>query len=544
MKNVLKKLLCFMLLLGSAMAVSSQKVSLSQSPLSTRQQPDADSLLDKMQGASLVIDGDTLLTLYLRRGAVSPEQRVLQAREKIIQQGKRLTMFADSVYVYESDHFSDVMVGEDVILSITDNDAKWQNMSRQALAQLYCDVIQRKIHDIHAEYGLRQKLFSFLWVAFILVAQWLLIKLTIWLYRRWRYPLIRRVMRLSIPLTIKDYEVITVRRQGVIFSVFFRLLRIVVIIAQLVTSVLLLFSLFPETKTIAYQLIDYIWTPFSNMVRSVINYLPNLFQIIVIIICFHYMVRAVKYVSNEVSNGHLKINGFYADWAQPTYLILRVLLYSFMFVMIWPLLPNSDSQVFQGVSVFIGILVSLGSTSIVGNLMAGIVMTYMRPFHVGDFIRFGDIDGFVIERTALVTRVRTRKNEVITIPNSNLMSSQTSNYTFAAKNYGIIVHTKVTIGYDMSHQLIEQLLLQAAAATPLLQHKPRPFVRVTSLDDFYVEYEINAYTSHSEKLSEIYSELHQHILDYFHRAGVEIMSPHIFAHRHDLEPQIPKSSEH
>jgi small-conductance mechanosensitive channel len=207
--------------------------------------------------------------------------------------------------------------------------------------------------------------------------------------------------------------------------------------------------------------------------------------------------------------------------------------------MIWPLLPSSDSQVFQGVSVFIGIIVSLGSSSIIGNVMAGMVMTYMRPFRVGDFIKYGDIDGFVIEKTILVTRIRTRKNDVVTIPNSNLMSSQTTNYTFSAQNYGVIVHTKVTIGYDMPWQQIRDLLLDAAHKTPHILKKPAPFVLVTALDDYYVEYEINAYTHQSDLLGIIYSELHQNILDSFHKNGVEIMSPHIFAHRNDLPVQIP-----
>jgi small-conductance mechanosensitive channel len=214
-----------------------------------------------------------------------------------------------------------------------------------------------------------------------------------------------------------------------------------------------------------------------------------------------------------------------------------------MIVMIWPLLPSSNSEVFQGVSVFIGIIVSLGSSSIIGNVMAGMVMTYMRPFHVGDFIKFGDTEGFVIEKTMLVTRIRTRKNDVITIPNSNLMTSQTSNYTFAAQNFGIVVHTKVTIGYDVRWQEIRQLLLDAARATKGLRQHPEPFVLVTALDDYYVEYEVNAYTNQYEKLSLIYSELHHNILDSFHSNGVEIMSPHIYAHRTDLELQIPKNQQ-
>ena len=502
-----------------------------------------DSLRTITPGSPLVIDGDTLLVLYARKGGVYPEKRVEQASAAIISQGRRLTMFADSVYVYESDFFSDIMAGNDVILSVTDLDALWQNTTRQELAAQYAEVIKAKILEIHEEYGLRQKLRGLLWVAIIIVVQWLLIKVTLWFYRRWRYRLMRRVMRWDIPLRIRDYEVLNVRRRGIMFLFFFRMLRFFVILLQLLISVPLLFSVFPETKTFTFTILGYIWDPFVDIVKSVMGYMPNLFKIIVIIVCFRYLVKAIRYLSNEVASGNLKITGFYPDWAQPTYLILRILLYSFMFIMIWPLLPSSDSEIFQGVSVFIGVIVSLGSTSIVGNVMAGLVMTYMRPFREGDFIRFGEVEGFVIEKTALVTRVRTRKNEVITIPNSNLMSAQTSNYTFAAANYGIIVHTKVTIGYDMKHELIENLLLASAKATKHLLQKPLPFVRVTALDDFYVEYEINAYTHHSEHLSEIYSELHQNILDHFHEAGVEIMSPHIFAHRDNLELQIPKSDK-
>lgn len=500
-----------------------------------------DSLRKITPGAPLVIDGDTLLVLYARKGGLYPEARVEQASSKILYQGKRLTMFADSVYVYESDFFSDIMAGNDVILSVTDIDALWQNTTRQKLAINYAEIIRSKIAEIHEEYGLQQKLYGLMWVVIIIVVQWFLIKTTLWLYRRWRYRLLKLTMRREIPLKIKDYEVLNVRRRGILFLFFFRLFRILLIILQLLISVPLLFSVFPETKTFAVTIIRNIWNPFVDIVLSVIGYLPNLCKIVVIIVCFHYIVKAFRYLSNEVASGKLKINGFYADWAQPTYFILRFLLYSFMFVIIWPLLPSSNSEIFQGVSVFIGVLVSLGSTSIVGNVMAGLVMTYMRPFRVGDFIRFGDVEGFVLEKTALVTRIRTRKNEVITIPNSNLMTAQTSNFTFAAENYGVIVHTKVTIGYDMKHELIESLLLAAAKSTKNLLQKPLPFVRVTALDDFYVEYEINAYTHHTEHLSDIYSELHQHILDHFHGAGVEIMSPHIFAHRNDLELQIPKN---
>jgi small-conductance mechanosensitive channel len=435
------------------------------------------------------------------------------------------------------------MSGETVVLSISDNDGLWQGTTRQDLARQYSQIIQDKVLELHAEYGLRQKLLGLLTIVFIISLQAFLIWGTNRLYRRLRIRLARYLIRNARPLKIKDYEVLDKHRQGMAFLLGFRLLRVLVIALQLLISIPLLFSAFPETKSLTYRVFGYIWNPITDILVSVLAFVPNLFKIVVIVLCFRYLVKGIRYLLNEIAVGNLKVNGFYADWAEPTFYIVRVLCYSFMLVMIWPLLPSSNSQIFQGVSVFIGIIFSLGSSSIIGNIMAGMVMTYMRPFHIGDFIKYGDTQGFVIEKTVLVTRIRTRKNEVITIPNSSLMSSQTSNFTFAAQNYGVVVHTKVTIGYDMPWTLIRDLLVAAAKATPGIDTSKKPFVHITALDDFYVEYEINAFTHKPDKLSDIYSVLHQNILDSFHTHGVEIMSPHIFAHRNDLELQIPKSQQ-
>jgi small-conductance mechanosensitive channel len=500
-----------------------------------------DSLRSILPGAPLIVEGDTLFILYNRRGGITPESRVEDLREKIIDIGTSLTFFTDSIYIFEGEFTTDIMAGDALLMSVTDNDGMWQNQTRQELAAEYRTIIEAKIQELHAEYGLKRKLIGVLYVVGSMFVLGLLIWATNYAYRRWRYRLLRKLLRRTRPLAIKDYEVLNLHRQGILFLTCFNVLRYLIILLLLFIFVPMFFAAFPETKSFTYTIFGYLWNPFVSILKSVLSFLPKFFQIIVIIFCFRYLVKGLHYLMNEIGSGRLKVNGFYADWAQPTYLILRVLCYSFMIVMIWPLLPSSDSQVFQGVSVFIGVIISLGSSSIIGNVMAGMVMTYMRPFHVGDFIKYGDMEGFVIEKSVLVTRIRTRKNDVITIPNSNLMTSQTTNYTFSAHNYGVIVHTKVTIGYDMQWQLIRDLLLDAASKTSHLQKKPEPFVRITALDDFYVEYEINAYTRKSELLSDIYSELHQNILDSFHSNGVEIMSPHIFAHRNDLELQIPKA---
>ena len=502
-----------------------------------------DSLRNIIQGVPLVVEGDTLFRLYDRKGGMMPEERVQNISEAIMESGKSIKFIPDSVYIFEGDYTTDIMAGSNVIMSVTDNDAIWQNTTRQELGAQYCVIIKNKINELHDEYGMQQKLKGLLYAAVILLVLFILIRITNWCYRRWRLRIVRFVMKRVRPLTVKYYEVLSMRRIGIVFLTIFNVLRYIIIFLLLFFCIPILFSIFPETESLAFRIIGYVWNPFVGIVKAVVGFLPKFFQIVVIIICFRYLVKGIRYLMNEIGAGRLKITGFYADWAEPTYFILRVLCYSFMIVMIWPLLPSSNSEVFQGVSVFIGIIVSLGSSSIIGNVMAGMVMTYMRPFHVGDFIKYGDTEGFVIEKTMLVTRIRTRKNNVITIPNSSLMTSQTTNYTFSAQNFGLVVHTKVTIGYDVRWQEIRQLLLDAAHATKGLRQHPEPFVLVTALDDYYVEYEVNAYTNQYDKLPLIYSELHHNILDAFHSNGVEIMSPHIYAHRTDLELQIPKDQQ-
>lgn len=499
-----------------------------------------DSLRNVTPGAPLIVEGDTLFVIYARDGGLLPEARATAVKKKIYEVGKRLTMFVDSVYVFDTEESSDVMVGEDVIFSVTDLDALWMNTERLTLAEQYRDVISEKVHLLHEAYGLQQKLLSVCWVALILIAMGLLIWGIVWLFRVWKFSLTRKLLRTIKSVSIKNYPLLDTHRLGVAIIFVFNLVRVFLILLVLFIGITFMFSFFPETKTFTYTVFGFIWNPLTDILKSAVAYLPNLFKIGVIILCFHYLLKLIRYFANEIAIGRLKIKGFYADWATPTYTILRVLLYSFMLVMIWPLLPNSDSEIFQGVSVFIGVIVSLGSTSVVGNVMAGLMMTYMRPFRIGDYIHYDDMEGEVIEKTMLVTRIRTRKNEIVTIPNSNMMSSKTSNFTLSAQRYGVIVHTKITIGYDEPWQKIESLLLEAADRTDGIKKEPKPFVRVASLDDFYVEYEINGCTDRAKTMPAVYSALHQNILDTMHDAGVEIMSPHIEAQRKDIPKQIPQ----
>ncbi len=225
--------------------------------------------------------------------------------------------------------------------------------------------------------------------------------------------------------------------------------------------------------------------------------------------------------------------------AAPTYQIVRILVFAFMFVVIFPYLPGSDSPIFQGISVFLGFLFTFGSAGSLSNIIAGLVLTYMRLFTVGDRVKIGEVTGDVIEKSSLVTRVRTIKNEIISIPNSTVMNSHTINYSSDAPAKGLIIHTTVTIGYDVPWKDMYVALIEAALRTELVLKEPQPFVLQTSLEDFYVAYQINAYVREANKQAKIYSDLHQNIQDVCNERGIEILSPHYRAARDGNATTIP-----
>ena len=319
------------------------------------------------------------------------------------------------------------------------------------------------------------------------------------------------------------------------------ILRYALIVVQLIVSVPIIFSIFPSTKGFAMVLLDYIMTPVEKIFHGVINYIPNLISIIIIWYAIRSLVKLTHYVAKEIESGNLKLRNFFPEWAMPIYNIVRILLYAFMVAMIYNYLPGSDTGVFQGISVFIGLIISLGSSTMIANLMAGLVITFMRPFKVGDRIKLNDTTGDIIEKTPLVTRVKTPKNEIVTIPNSFVMSSMTTNYSSSANEYGLIIHTDVTFGYEVPWQQVHQLLIEAALETEFIIAEPKPFVLQTRLDDWYVVYQINAYTRNPECMAKIFSELHQNIQDKFHAAGIEIMSPHFMGVRATDSVFIPEN---
>ena len=499
-----------------------------------------DSLRQFTPGVPVVVEGDTLFYLYTKRGGYTPLQRAEMIDAAITQLGRRFTLHPDSVYIESSDIVSDLMYGNKVIASFTDQDGLWEGRSREQLAADKRIVVVKKLKELKEEHSFWQLGKRILYFVLVLVGQYLLFRLTTWLFRKLKVRIQKLKDTKLKPISIQDYELLDTQRQVNLLIFLSNLLRYVLVFLQLLITVPLLFVIFPQTKGLADTIFSYIWNPVKDILVGIVDYIPNLFTIFIIWYAIKYLVRFVHYLSREIEAGRLKFGGFYPDWAMPTFHIIRFLLYAFMIAMIYPYLPGSRSGVFQGISVFVGLIVSLGSSTVIGNIIAGLVITYTRPFKLGDRIQLNDTTGNVIEKTPLVTRIRTPKNEVVTIPNSFIMSSHTVNYSSSAREYGLIIHSEVTIGYDAPWRQVHQLLIEAALNTPGVIDDPRPFVLETSLSDWYPVYQINAYIREADKLAQIYSDLHQNIQDRFNEAGVEIMSPHYMAMRDGNESTIPK----
>lgn len=293
----------------------------------------------------------------------------------------------------------------------------------------------------------------------------------------------------------------------------------------------LVFSLYPQTEGFAHSVLYSMNEVLTTFWDNMINFIPDLFALLVIGIFTRFVLRLLRFFYEGMQAGKIKFTSIHPEVVEPTYQILRFLVIAFALVAAFPYIPGSSSPMFRGLSIFVGFLISLGSTSLITNIISGIVLTYSRGLKIGDRVKIGETIGDVVDRTLLITRVRTIKNVVITIPNVVVMQNEIVNFSSEARDAGLILHTSVTIGYDEPWRNVQKLLITAALETVDIMEYPEPYVLKTSLDNHYITYELNAYTDKPLRMQDIYSELHQNILDKFNLAEVEILSPTYFAFR-------------
>lgn len=495
-------------------------------------------VLNQTKGSPIAPFKDTLFLIHGNIGSFTVEQRATAIEDKIklLEQYKnfnpdslQLVAFNDQInLIYNDAEMQDAKT----ILSIDTLQAQIYGRSKIDLANSYRNQIISSITQQQEAGSWKRIAINALSIIAIVVAEYFVVRFVRFIYRR-----LRVATRLQRHKKIKGFlGIVDAEREEQIIFILLKVLRVLLLLVSVFVCILLLLRMFPNTSYLSDQLLEYVVSPLKKIGHSVIDYLPKLVTIIIIITLFYYIKKFLLSITNKIGESKITFKGFYPDWAKPTYNIVSGILFVFMFILIFPYLPNSNSQTFQGVSVFVGVIVSLGSTNVIGNLIAGLVITYMRPFRTGDRVKMDDTIGNIIEKTALVTRIRTPKNEIITIPNSSVMSTKTINYTSSANEYGLILFINVTIGYEEPWRKIHELLQKAAVTTPNISSKQKPFILQTAFDDFYVEYQLNVVTKDANRMNDIYSDLRKNVQDVFNEAGVQILSPHYRINKNIDEP--------
>jgi len=493
----------------------------------------------KSAPAPVVLEGKTLFDIRVAVFSTTPQERAKGINERLAKLVKNRAIRTDSIQVVDDQGVSLIVAEGTQLLGVFDVDAAAEGTTREALAARHVESIRAAIEVHNAAFSFRSLLIGALYA--VLATAVLLGILFLYRYlfpriyakiRAWSGTRIRSIQFQSL-------ELLKAERIVWFFIGLTRWFRILTTALFVYSYLLFVLSLFPWTRGIAAAIIGYILDPLRRFAVAVVDFLPDLFFLIVIAFITRYVMKLARFFFNEVERGRVVLPGFYVDWATPTYKIVRFFILAFALTVAFPFIPGSKSEAFKGVSIFIGILFSLGSTSTISNVMAGLSITYMRAFKVGDRVRIGDTVGDVIDQSLLVTHVRTNKNEDITVPNAMVLNAHIVNYSAQAKEGGLILHTSVTIGYDAPWRTIHELLIEAARKTPCILVTPAPFVLQTALNDFYVTYELNAYTDDPQQMANTYSALHRHIQDTFNEAGVEIMSPHYSQLRDGNRTAIP-----
>lgn len=491
-------------------------------------------------GAAVTLGGQTLFEL-------KDSSRFATAEARAQRISQRLQQFADSKIPIEEvrstsvEGNSVVFADDKILITISAADAKAVGLPQQELANQTVQEIQQGVQQYRKErsvHYLIQSVLIAIGCTIALVVLFLIINNAVPYVYRW---LDNQHNRLMPSVRIQNFELLSAEQLSELLLDLTELLRTLLILALLYVYFSFVLNLFPQTRSLGSNLFGFLRGVIVTAWTAFVNYLPNLLVLGLIGITTYYLLRLCKRIFDGIGRRSFSIRGFYPEWAEPTYRLVSYLIIALAAVVAFPFLPGSGSPAFQGISLFLGALLSLGASGAVANTVSGFILVYTRAFQVGDRIQIGDVVGDVEEKLLLVTRVRTLTNALVTIPNATLLATNITNYSALKRdsNTPLILSTTVTLGYDVPWRKVHETLIQAALATPEILPDPSPFVLQTALNDFYVCYDLRSYTFHPEQALEVYSHLHQNIQDKCNEADIEICSPHYSALRDGNTTTIP-----
>lgn len=506
---------------------------LSINPIIVSAQVEPDSLLGTSK-AAVVIDGKVLF--YVRGITSYPaEKRASVIEQRIEDAASDLSVPAESITVIQNELRDDIFISGKFIMSVIEADANLEGISRANFVRVIKRNITQAIISYRAErtsQALLNKAFygigaTVITVLLLFIINWIVKKFNVWFENKLKTKI--------DSLESRSFQMIRSRQLWFTFYSFVRGIKFLLFLIIIFIYAQYILGLFPWTRAVSISLLGFFLKPLAAFGNSILNFIPNLAFLIVIYFITRYLLKLIKLFFSGIEQGSIKIANFDPEWAIPSYKILRLLLIAFSVIVAYPYIPGSDSDAFKGVSLFMGVLFSLGSSSLISNLIAGYTMTYRKTFKKGDIVKIEDYVGQVMDIKLFVTRLRTLKNEEVVVPNSIILNNNVINYSSLAAERGLILHTTVGIGYETSWRQVEDMLKAAAQRTEGILKDPPPYVLQKSLGDFSITYELNAFCNDPVNMMKYYTALHQNVLDVFNENNVQIMTP-----AYEGDPAEPK----
>lgn len=490
----------------------------------------------------VVIDGETLFSIQETLGLPSLADRAKAITNSIKKVAEDESISIEALEISEKNGLTIISAGQISLISLADADAKVAKRPRPELAQEYlqniASSIERYREERTSQYLLRSAFYTgMISIAFLVVG--ILLNYTfprvVDRLNSWRHTILPS-------LRIQSFELISSDRLADMSIGFLQTVRSLLNLGICVLYIPIVFQFFPWTRYLSKLFWSYLRSAANLAWAEVIQYLPNLFSVVLVLVITSYILRFMKPIFDGLGKGTISLPGFYPDWATPTYRLLEIGIIALAAVIIFPYLPGFGSPAFQGVSVFLGIIFSLGSSAALANTVAGIILIYTRAFQIGDRVKVADILGDIEEKLLLVTRIRTSYNVIVTIPNASLISSNIINYSATIRDTHIplIVSVSVTLSYRIPWRQAHQVLINAALATPHVLEDPSPFVHQNHLGHSFVTYELKVHTNNPHVMAGLYSSLYQNIQDQCHQAGIEILSPQYSAVRDGNASTLPE----
>ena len=523
-------------IVGSALALACAGTARAQEPATAAAQPAE----VKSRGVPVMLDGETLFYVTKGIGPFTAEDRAVAAERRLSLIASdpfysvalfRIVAKASQSEIYYRDHLVGIITSQDT--------ASTGGTSEEAAVALV-----QKVHDSVTRYRERRAPLAWTRAGVIMGVATILLALLVVALRRARRRLEAFIEARQKTALSREMQRGLAAALGKTIPVQLKALRLLYFVALIASSALYLgvaFTIVPMTKGYALAAIDYVVEPVRTLWQGFLGSVGDVIFIIVLVVLARYLIRALRWAFSEAAAGSLVIPGVAADWAMLAFKVLRIGVVAITAVVVYPYIPGSDTEAFKGIGIFAGALFTIGASGMAGNIVGGLALTFAGTYHVGDRVKIGEVIGDVVETTLMLTRIRSIRNEIVTIPNATILGGHVVNYSTEARSRGLALVTEVTIGYDAPWRKVHDLLIQAARRTPAILQTPAPYVLQHSLNDYHVSYEIWAYTANAADMFLTYGALHQNIQDSFNEGGIEILSPGYASLRDGNTTTIPAS---